>query len=167
MLALLGLLPFGALNGASRHVKIDWNKELPYTYGGSTTLKEQMKGHDGLLLDFWKTTCPCCLGSMEVLDEYDNALPANSIKVVAINTDDMRRAEQIRIEKGSYVPWTYADDDDYYFTVFDIEQVPSAILLTKEGNILFQGHPRDPELKDVLEKWTGVDLDVSTEAGHE
>lgn len=151
--ALTVFVSVGSAYAAGKKVNLDWNKDLPYTNGGHTTLNELAKGQDALLLDFWSSTCPCCMESMSVLEEYDESLPADKIRVVAINTDSMERAEKVRQELNSNVPWTYSDFDDYYYTALNIERVPCAVLITRDGRVLFQGHPRHPDLKVALDKW--------------
>ncbi|WP_395740343.1 TlpA family protein disulfide reductase [Prosthecobacter sp.] len=132
---------------------------LTNSAGEATTLSDQLGGKKALLLDFWASWCGPCMKLMPKLQEKARLLSAHGIVVAAVNKDDATpdataeaKAERIRVELNTSIPWLVEPAERPYTKAFDLESIPRMVLLSPDGKVLFNGHPEDPALWTALKK---------------
>lgn len=133
-------------------------RQLAYTSGnGTLTLAELLKEKKAVLLDFYATWCGPCMRELPQLQEKSRILKPHGIDVVGINVDmnDLTKAEKMRKERGIDFHWVM--DQGAYSDHFKVEGIPTMVLLSQTGEVLFNGHPQDDKLKEALKK-LGVSL---------
>lgn len=134
-------------------------RELKYTSGdGAVSLAQLIKDKKAVLLDFYTTWCGPCKDLMPELRETSEKLAPQGVSVVGINVDrNEKKAEGLRKANGINFPWLVEADDEMHSKHFQVNSYPRTVLLSQEGEVLFNGHPKDPVLQDALRK-LGVSL---------
>lgn len=103
---------------------------------------------------FWATWCKPCINELDAIQESLGEIPANSVRWIAVSTDETRTSHQVRpmtVVRG----WTYEvflDESNEVRRYFNVSNIPVVIFL-KNGNIIYQhtGYaPGDEEL--LIEK---------------
>lgn len=128
---------------------------LTTSMGEATTLHDQLAGKKALLVDFWASWCGPCMQLMPALKKKAEHLSSHGIVVAGMNKDDENaeaKAESLRKELGTTMPWLVEPADRPYTKAFETETIPRMVLLTPEGKVLFNGHPEDPALWIALKK---------------
>lgn len=130
----------------------DLRAKLNPTRGGEgKTLKELVQGHKGLLIDYWASWCPVCSSEKhrDALARDAEELSKQGVKVIAVNVDSKAEAERIRKEWGLSIDWLMESQGMPYAQFFGIAYIPTYVVISKEGGVVFKGSPFD---RDVLEK---------------
>lgn len=139
-----------ATKAAKKGTLVPLDVELPLTSGGTTTLADLVKGKKAVLLDFWATFCGPCMSMMPELKERASVLQPQGVAVVGVNTDNLKKAEKVRLSKGIEFPWVKEPESMIYSRMFRIDSIPRAILVSADGEVLFNGHPQDAALQRKL-----------------
>ncbi len=128
--------------------------------GTTTTLGDMVSGQKAVLLDFWASWCGPCIALMPELKHKAEVLPSQGVYVAGMNTDrsdQLRLAREVQEKHGMDMPWLIEPESSPYSTALMINSIPRMILVGPEGNVLFNGHPMDPELSSTLSS-IGVSL---------
>lgn len=128
--------------------------------GTTTTLGDMVSGQKAVLLDFWASWCGPCIALMPELKHKADVLPSQGVYVAGMNTDrsdQLRLAREVQEKHGMDMPWLIEPESSPYSTALMINSIPRMILVGPEGNVLFNGHPMDPELSSTLSS-IGVSL---------
>ena len=129
------------------------DQKISSSQGKEITLSELVKGKKAILLDFWASWCGPCMQSMPALIEKSKILPPLGIVVAGMNTEgDKAKAEEIRVNKNIDFPWLVEPENGPFSALLGIDSIPRVILVSAEGNILYNGHPSDEALHLALEK---------------
>jgi len=133
--------------------------ELELTAGGTTTLADLMQENKAILVDFWATWCGPCIESIPGLKHKAEILAPQGVAVVAINIekDGKNKAEKMRIKRQITFPWL-VDNKRFYADYFQVESIPRAILISSEGEVLFNGHPEDTKALQLALNKLGIKL---------
>lgn len=143
------------LESKMKTMRADLTIPLTTSLGEATTLADQLGGRKALLLDFWASWCGPCMNLMPSLKKKAEKLSAHGIVVAAMNKDDENAehiAERIRKEQNATLPWLVEPAERPYSKLFAIDSIPRMILISPEGQVLFNGHPEDPALWTALKK---------------
>jgi thiol-disulfide isomerase/thioredoxin len=132
---------------------IDMSQSLLRASEGETTLAKLAEGKRAVLVDFWATWCGPCVRLMPELVKKAEQLEPQGIAVAAINTENRAKASQFRKEHGiDNVRWLVQPQGSSLATTLNVDSIPRMVLLSPEGEVLFNGHPMDEELKSALAK---------------
>lgn len=133
--------------------------KLNHTSGdGSISLEELIKDKKAVLLDFYTTWCGPCKQLMPELKKTSDKLAPQGVSVVGVNVDrNLAGAEGIKKQNGINFPWLVEGADETHSKHFKVDSYPRTVLLSQDGEVLFNGHPQDPSLKTALSK-LGVSL---------
>ena len=110
-------------------------------------------GQKAVLLDFWASWCGPCIALMPELKIKAKKLPAQGVTVVGMNTDQsnqMQLAKQVQEKHGMDMPWLLEPESNPFSHALMINSIPRMILVNPQGEVLFNGHPMDPQLSTVL-----------------
>lgn len=136
-------------------IKVDMRLVLATSTGETTTLQDLVAGKKALLMDFWASWCGPCMQLMPALKKKAAQLAPHGIVVMGMNKDDDKAeavSEKVRNEQGIEFPWLVEPTDRPFTRLLEIESIPRMILVSPEGQVLFNGHPQDPALWTALKK---------------
>jgi thiol-disulfide isomerase/thioredoxin len=136
-------------------LKFDLTTVMNTAQGETTTLKEVLGTEKALLLDFWASWCGPCMQLMPELKLKAEHLKKHGVIVVGMNhdTDDAEaKATKVREDTGINTPWLIEPAERPYSSLLGIRGIPHMALITPAGQVLFSGHPQDPQLWTALKK---------------
>jgi thiol-disulfide isomerase/thioredoxin len=113
-----------------------------------------------ILMDFWSTTCVPCLRAMPAMKRLQADYGASGLEIVALaceadapfsvrarDADDMARAKELNYR-------VYLERDGRVQEIqrlFNVQWVPTLVLLDRQGTILWRGGATDTDLATVEE----------------
>jgi thiol-disulfide isomerase/thioredoxin len=142
------------------HLIVPMETEVLNLDGERETLASILGDQKAILLDFWASWCGPCIKLMPQLKHKANMLAPAGIRVVALNTDQteaLDKAKKVKEQFEMSLPWYVEPASAPLSKLLYVDSIPRMVLLSPEGNILFSGHPMDPELLDALEKLSSGD----------
>lgn len=110
------------------------------------------------VVEFWATWCPPCKMSVPLLTKYQLKY-AKDLVIVGVTEPDARgnTPDAIRkfvAEQGDNMDYTVAIDTGKtaraYLSSTGIVGLPHAIVINRDGKVVWQGNPLDPNLDNVL-----------------
>jgi thiol-disulfide isomerase/thioredoxin len=101
-----------------------------------------------LLIEFWATWCPPCRASIAHLNDLDKKYHDRGLEIVGVTSEDKTVVERFRAR----TPMHYAvalDADQRLATEFQVQAIPQAWLLDKEGRVVWSGHPLELDEQSI------------------
>jgi len=139
---------------AMANLRIPMDLTIASADGEKKTLTEWLGGNQALLIDFWASWCGPCIQLMPELKTKAETLPSQGVVVMAMNTDaddPVGKAKKVREQHNMDVmPWLLEPEDRPLSRMLMIDSIPRMILVSPEGEVLYNGHPMDPSLKSAL-----------------
>lgn len=132
--------------------------EIKYSNGKVTTINQLVKGKKGVLLDFWASWCGPCMQLMPSLLAKAKQFSSHDIVVAGMNTENEATAEKIKKNKNINIPWLVEPESRPFSQLLKIESIPRMVLISPEGDILYNGHPQNDALYHALEH-LGIKID--------
>ncbi|MEC7906373.1 MAG: TlpA disulfide reductase family protein [Verrucomicrobiota bacterium] len=146
---------------AMANLRIPMDLTIASADGEEKTLTEWLGGNQALLIDFWASWCGPCIQLMPELRTKAETLPSQGVVVAAMNTDaddPVGKAKKVRDQhKMDLMPWLLEPGDRPLSRLLMIDSIPRMILVSPEGEVLYNGHPMDPSLKSAL---AGLDVKI-------
>ena len=105
--------------------------------GKEYTLKQLLKGHQYLLVDFWASWCAPCRKSILEVKEFAQKYADKGMAVLSISVDKDRDAWLKALEEEQ-MPWTNLWDDVGIKTRYGVKGIPSVFLIQADGTVLFE-----------------------------
>ncbi|MFI5159535.1 MAG: TlpA family protein disulfide reductase [Sphingobacteriales bacterium] len=104
-----------------------------------------------VLLEFWIKDCGYCIEAVPKLNALYDQYKTRNFKILAINTHDTNNMIDIFISKHAvkYDLLTGAREVEWQYGV---TAFPMAILIDKEGKVIFSGVPDEKKLKQLIEQ---------------
>ncbi len=111
------------------------------------------------IVEFWATWCPPCKMTIPILTDFQKKYEKDLVVVGVTDEDDRgNTASAIRRfvkEQGEKMNYTVAIDDrgattSAYLAAAGAIGLPHAFLVGRDGKILWQGNPMDPDLGDLI-----------------
>ena len=128
--------------------------------GKQVTLGDFAKDQKALYVQVWASWCGPCIKLFPELAARGRSLPAQGVAVVALNTEmdennpggDQEKASERRKQHDMTIPWLIESAAEPYRKPLEITSVPTALLLSPDGKVLYKGHPLEPGLRAALKK---------------
>ncbi len=144
---------------AMRGVKIDPSLKLTSLLSGEQVeLAALMKDKKALLLHFWSPWSRECEASMPDFKAAAAELGKHGIAAASLLADSapdaLHEAKEIVSGLGTPPPgaWLVDREKDSLHRLLRIQSVPSMVLVSAEGGVLFNGHPSEDRLWEALAK---------------
>ena len=146
---------------AMANLRIPMDLTIASADGEEKTLTEWLGGNQALLIDFWASWCGPCIQLMPELRTKAETLPSQGVVVAAMNTDADDPVGKAKKVRGQYnmdiMPWLLEPEERPLSRLLMIDSIPRMILVSPEGEVLYNGHPMEPSLKSVL---AGLDVKI-------
>ena len=147
------------LDESMRSVKIDFDTQWVTLGGGeAVTLKSLMKDRKAMVIQFWSPTSRECEGSLPDYAITAKALITKGIAMVSLLTEGsatvLTDARKMILPLGDKPPgsWLIDQKDKPLALELRIRTLPTFVLISNEGKILFNGDPTDDGLWEALKK---------------
>ena len=124
--------------------------DLVTSQGEEVTLSELVGDKKGALLEFWASWCGPCIALMPELARKAEKLQPQGLLVAGLNTESMATAEKFRTQQGIEFSWLVEPQGNPLQKLLPVDSLPRTVLVNPEGEVLYNGHPMDPTLKEVL-----------------
>ncbi len=145
------------LDEAMRDVKIDPSTGLDQMFAeGKSELSSLLKDRKALLLHFWSPWSRECEESMGDFKVTALELQKNGIAVASLlsesTADAIGDAKKIVNALGAAPPgaWLVDREQDPLHRMLRIQSVPSMVLVSPDGRVIFNGHPSEDRLWTAL-----------------
>jgi Thioredoxin-like len=145
------------LDEAMRNVKIDPSTKLVQLLAAEKTeLSTLLKDRKALLLHFWSPWSRECEDSMPDFKVTALELQKNGIAVASLvfesTPEALGDAKSIVNALGTPPPgaWLVDREKDSLHRMLRIQSVPSMVLVSPEGRVIFNGHPSEDRLWEAL-----------------
>jgi peroxiredoxin len=127
-------------------------QKLPSSSLNFVGTKPDMEGKP-LLLEFWDTWCPPCRKSIPHLNGIHAKFKDRGLLVVGVSDEPNAVIKKFQKE----VPMDYAvatDTGGRLIEKMGVSSIPTAFLINKSGEIVWEGHPnrlRDEDIDKILQ----------------
>ena len=147
------------LEESMRSVKIDF--DIPYltlATGEATTLKSLIQDNKAALFQFWSPASRECEGSLADYAATAKALTDKGITLVSILTEhsdaSLTAARKMILPLGEKPPgaWLVDQKDKTLALQLRVQTLPTFVLISNGGTVLFNGDPTDDGLWEALNK---------------
>lgn len=107
-----------------------------------------------VLLDFWASWCVPCKKSMPHLIELNDTYKADSLVLLGINVDtDLEKIKEFQRSINAEIPFPVIFDKDSKLPpLYNVEGMPTTVVINKDGVIKYKEVGYDSGLKDKLDK---------------
>lgn len=131
---------------------LDLEKVLLNSKREELPLSQLIQAKNGLLLSFWASWFSPSIKLIPKIQDFHSQLRLQKIPVIGVNLDGaFEKMEALQKEHQIQFPWLAEASTLSISKSLLFETLPRVVLLNKEGKILFNGHPLDRKLKEVLE----------------
>lgn len=144
---------FVVLKLSERHEKPSGTPAPDFSLEDKTRSKKSLADYRGknLILNFWMTTCPPCVGEMDSLERMYQKFKGSDFEMVGISVDDNWVAvEKFFITKKVSFP-ILLDPKGDASNLYQVYGVPETVLINKEGKIVEKiSGPREWDQKPMM-----------------
>lgn len=107
-----------------------------------------------VLLDFWATWCAPCRETLPVTQKISNELKDKGLVVFAVNLKEDNAKVEKYIKENNYTFTTLMDYDGAVAIDYEVQAIPSFVIIDKEGKItqFDVGYSGEENLREALRK---------------
>lgn len=89
--------------------------------------------------------------TMPGMEEKAKQYEEKGVRLIGINTESSReKANGVREQFGITTPWLTEDPDRFLSRELQVRTLPTYIMVSPEGKVLFFGHPSDPRWEEAI-----------------
>lgn len=138
----------------------EWVKGKPVTLADG-------KGTNIHVLEFWATWCPPCRTSIPHLTELQKKFKDKGVILIGITDEPLGKVKPFVEKMGDKMDYHVAIDKDGktmkgYMEAYEVQGIPHAFIVDKEGRVVWQGHPM-AGLDEAVAKVVSGTFDVEKE----
>ncbi len=147
------------LEDSMRHTKIDFQTRLhSLMENDAVTISQVMAGNKAIALHFWSPSSRECEASMPDFAITARALHQKGVATISIlaagSPEILSAARRMIVPLGSDFPgvWVLDQKEKSFARDLRVQTLPTFVLVTAQGEILFNGDPADDRFWDALKK---------------
>jgi thiol-disulfide isomerase/thioredoxin len=107
-------------------------------YAAEVVDLSQYQGEKAIYIDFWASWCGPCRQSFPLHNKMHDKYSEKGLKIIAVNVDaDREDADQFLLEHPANFDVVY-DPEGTLAEKFNIQGMPSAVLISRSGEVLSQ-----------------------------
>lgn len=121
---------------------------------GEVVSLDSLFAHGPVLINFWATWCGPCRLEMPHLETIYKDLKAEGVQVAAVSIDNPRWKDRVKayVEKKGFSFPVYLDGKGELARAFKVMAIPMTVLMSKDGEIVFQTRGYRPGSEILLKK---------------
>ena len=104
-----------------------------------------------VLLDFWATWCGPCRESMPHVKAMYDSLKSKGFEVMGVTAEDRTAVSKFFTNHPLPYP-IFLDGDQSANQSYDVSSLPTAVVIDRQGNMVYTGHPEDEALRPAIER---------------
>ena len=125
------------------------------------------KGKTIYVVEFWATWCPPCRASIPHLTELQKKFKDKGVVFVGVSDEEVGKVKPFVEKMGEKMDYVVAVDKDKqtskgYMEAYEINGIPHAFVVDKEGLVVWQGHPM-AGLEEAVAKVVAGTFDLAKE----
>lgn len=131
------------------HLRMDFTSPLIDSNGRPDSLGGLIGTEKAILLFFWSSTAQNGSAGLPELLSQTPRLKHAGIAIAGVNVEAKNPdivAREYQEANGVAIPWVAESGPRSLARMLEIGSVPRAVLVSREGRVLFNGHPKDPVL---------------------
>ncbi len=121
---------------------------------GDPVSLEVLRGKQPVVVEFWATWCPPCRASIPHLTELQKKYEGKVV-FVGVSDEAVEEVKPFVEEQGDAMGYRVAVDagktSEGYMEAYGIRGIPHAFVVDREGRMVYEAHPMDPEMETVLD----------------
>jgi len=100
------------------------------------------------VLEFWATWCPPCVQSIPHMIELADKYKDKAVPFIALSVDSSSEPVK-KIVKSKGINY-YVGMDNGLSEKYSVRGIPSAFIIGRSGQVVWQGHPMKPDFETAL-----------------
>jgi len=128
---------------------------LKFLKGDPIDLNE-VKGKKVVVLELWATWCPPCRVSIPHLTELQKKYKKQNVVFLGVSREAEGTVKAFVNQMGDKMDYTVAIDPmratQTWAFEFKVEGIPHAFVIDKDGNVVWEGHPMEPDMEKAIQK---------------
>lgn len=100
------------------------------------------------VLEFWATWCPPCVQSIPHMIKLANKYKDKAVPFIAISVDNSSEPVKAMV-KSKGITYNVGMDNGLS-NKYPVNGIPSAFIIGRSGQIVWQGHPMQPDFESAL-----------------
>ena len=157
---VLALFVFGCVGQNSKTLYASMGRELSQSQfftlndlnGKEVNLKDELKSHKAVLVNFFATWCPPCREEIPDLIKLQEKFKTKSFTVLAVNVNESQQKVSNFVEKMGINYSVVLDVDNIISQEYRVVGIPTSYLLKSDGKILGEYHAAGPDLFEDVKK---------------
>jgi len=119
--------------------------------------------HEGLgkhvyVVEFWATWCAPCMYTIPHLTQVQKEFKNRGLICVSITREDPAKVKPFVKKMGDKMDYTIGIDKNdetsrAYMEAANQNGIPHAFVINTQGRLIWQGHPMDPEMVKVINRY--------------
>ena len=107
-----------------------------------------------VIIDFWATWCPPCRMQIPVLISVYKNYQSKGVEIIGISLDRNDKKAVLDFIKQNNIPYTILEAQEDILKTFDIQGIPTAVILGKDGAVIKKhvGFIEEKALVEEIEK---------------